>query len=39
MGERAGGELYRLQFADRGSVELKGIPGAWTVYAVDPGSA
>jgi pimeloyl-ACP methyl ester carboxylesterase len=28
-----------IRFEDRGSVELKGIPGEWRLYAVDPASA
>jgi hypothetical protein len=25
-----------IQFQDRGLAELKGIPGEWRLYAVDP---
>jgi class 3 adenylate cyclase len=27
-----------LRFHDRGTHELKGIPGTWQLYAVEPGS-
>lgn len=26
----------RLEFADRGSYELRGVPGEWTLYAAEP---
>jgi class 3 adenylate cyclase len=28
-----------LRFRERGAVELKGIPGDWRLYSVDPSSA
>ena len=28
-----------IRFEDRGSVELKGIPGEWRLFRVDPASA
>ena len=28
-----------LRFRERGQVELKGVPGEWRLYSVDPGSA
>jgi class 3 adenylate cyclase len=28
-----------IRFEDRGSVELKGIPGEWRLFLVDPASA
>ena len=27
-----------LQFRERGEVELKGVPGQWRLYSVDPSS-
>ena len=28
-----------VAFTDRGSHELKGVPGAWSLFAVEAGSA
>jgi hypothetical protein len=29
----------RMSFAERGAYELKGVPGAWNLFAVDAASA
>jgi class 3 adenylate cyclase len=28
-----------LSFADRGAHELKGVPGQWSLFALEPGAA